>query len=258
VRHTRSRRDGEAVAVAARCQCSWLRPVAARPRRGRRWSVVVSARGGTSPAAEGAVPGPVVPRTLAAGTSNVIVRILLGPAPGRRPIGRPTPCGSATPPWTVKRILVAGLIVVETWIWRRASRDRPRDPDGARLTCGGRGARASSRRSSRCMAAVDSAVRRARASTAIATSAHTAGVAAGRGRSSRAWSRSSGATTRPRRACVGPLARPARNLVWIDIVVSWVACPGARAAATEMQPPPDARRRCAHGRLDAVLPFDAE
>jgi uncharacterized membrane protein len=51
----------------------------------------------------------------------------------------------------------------------------------------------------------------------------------------------------------------ARNLVWIDVVVSWLRTPIVRVARVAAEEPPT--RRAADGAadgLDAVLPFDAE
>jgi hypothetical protein len=51
----------------------------------------------------------------------------------------------------------------------------------------------------------------------------------------------------------------ARNLVWVDVVVSWIRIPVLERPATEIQPAP--RRRASDAApdgLDAVLPFDAE
>ena len=54
----------------------------------------------------------------------------MGDRAGRFPTGRRTPSASATRRSARKAVLFAGLVAVEAWIWRRASRDR-RDAMGA-------------------------------------------------------------------------------------------------------------------------------
>jgi len=51
----------------------------------------------------------------------------------------------------------------------------------------------------------------------------------------------------------------ARNLVWIDVVLSWLRVPVLERPAIEPEPVPQRRAAdTAADGLDAVLPFDAE
>ena len=154
-------------------------------------------------------------------------------------------------------VLFLGLVVCETVIWRRASRDG-RDPAGA-ATLAAVAALAIFSPLFSLQVAAWLLPFAALAFDGDEGERHTAGVATVAviltGLIAVVWRDQSAAPT----AWIGWLVL-ARNLVWIDIVVSWL-----RVRPLRVEPPTPTDRplqrasdTAADGSLDAVLPFDAE
>jgi hypothetical protein len=155
-----------------------------------------------------------------------------------------------------RAVLGVALVASEIWIWRRAARDR-RDPMGA-ATLAGVAALAVFSPVFSLQVAAWLLPFAALAFEGEHDERHTAGVAAVAivltGAIALVW-RDHAATPSD---WVGWLVL-ARNLVWIDVVVSWLRVPVQSPEPTAPADPP--RRRVtdtAADGLDAVLPFDAE
>jgi hypothetical protein len=155
----------------------------------------------------------------------------------------------------VKAILFAALIACETWVWRRAARDA-RDPVGGAALAAVATLVVFSPMFSLQMAAWILPFA-ALAYDGDRNERHTAGVATVAvvltGAVALVWREQAAVPA----AWVGWLVL-ARNLVWIDIVVSWLRT--ARVPVTTGAPDVPQRRAAdaATEGIEAVLPFDAE
>jgi hypothetical protein len=156
----------------------------------------------------------------------------------------------------MKALLAVGLVLVEVFVWRRAAIDR-RDPMGA-ASLAGVAALGVFAPILSMQAAAWLLPFAALALDGDRDERHTAGVAAVAigltGVIAIVWRDHA---TAP--AAWVPWLVLARNLVWIDVVVSWVRVPVLERPAADTQPVP--RRRASDtvpDGLDAVLPFDAE